>query len=318
MKIPSQFWTQSVESILEMLHRGLFLRLYWRFIGVQNLLQKRSIVMRFFIIRCLIYIGVFLLMPVVSCAQPSQSLPDVAWSTGTSALHDFGEYLVSPFHWDSQQWSTAGTILGVTGLLILVDRPIYDAVNPESFNSFNNFADPLLQLGGWYNMIKLLSAGCVTGLVLNDTKLHRASYLALTAFGAQAAVVQTLKNLTGRTYHGSPYDFRGSDFSHLPSNYVLPSGHASIVWSAMTVFAEVYKDDPVIPFLCYGTATLSSAVLITGKWHWASDIFLGAMIGYYTGKAAIYLDDLRTVRTDSAIYPVITDAGVGVGYINRF
>jgi len=67
----------------------------------------------------------------------------------------------------------------------------------------------------------------------------------------------------------------------------FPSGHTATIFSIATVFAEQYKDIPVVPVFCYSFATLVGISRMIEHTHWASDVFLGGVIGYICGQAVL-------------------------------
>lgn len=233
---------------------------------------------------------------------------------------DYAGYLTSPLRWDGEQWKTAGAIVGITGALILVDKPIFFSVNPDKIKTVNHILNPFFEMGNWQVVSITLPTLYLTSLVLQDPKLHHGTLMAMKSFGAEVLVTQGLKNLMYRTLNkneetSNPFEFKGPRWE-FPSEGVLPSGHAAIVWSIMTAYADEYKDDPVLPSLFYGSAILSNISLITTRSHWISDIFLGAAIGYYTAKTARYYDEKHELNT--RIQPIVSSSFLGMGVTTRF
>ncbi len=62
------------------------------------------------------------------------------------------------------------------------------------------------------------------------------------------------------------------------------AGHTSTAFAVATVFAKMYADKPVIPILAYTTASMVGLSRLTEHTHWASDIFVGAALGYLCGN----------------------------------
>jgi membrane-associated PAP2 superfamily phosphatase len=67
----------------------------------------------------------------------------------------------------------------------------------------------------------------------------------------------------------------------------FPSGHTAMAFSIATVFASQYKNKKAIPVLCYSAATLVGISRLTEHKHWASDVFVGGLIGYLCGKQVV-------------------------------
>jgi membrane-associated phospholipid phosphatase len=110
-----------------------------------------------------------------------------------------------------------------------------------------------------------------------------------------------LKYLTGRqrpSYYNSnsleaeptfrgPFSKAGKDINGKSISSSFPSGHTTVAFAAATVFALEYKDKPFVPILAYSAATLIGLSRITENKHWATDVFIGAVLGYYTGKQVV-------------------------------
>jgi membrane-associated phospholipid phosphatase len=200
----------------------------------------------------------------------------------------------------------------------LVDKPIFFGANPNKLKTVNKVLKPFYQMGDWYRVAMALPAIYLTSIVLQDEKLHHGTLIAMKSFGAQIMVTQTLKNVIGRTLDkneetSNPFEFKPS--WHLPSEGLLPSGHAAISWSVITSYADEYKDDPIIPWALYGAATLGSISLVTTRSHWVSDIALGIAIGYFTAKTARYYDEKHEKTT---IQPLISQNSLGLSITAQF
>jgi membrane-associated phospholipid phosphatase len=55
------------------------------------------------------------------------------------------------------------------------------------------------------------------------------------------------------------------------------------------VLASEYKEYPLVAYLSYGVATLTGLSRMNDDKHFASDVFLGAAIGYFTAKTIMKL-----------------------------
>ena len=48
-----------------------------------------------------------------------------------------------------------------------------------------------------------------------------------------------------------------------------------------------YKDKPAVPIISYSAATLVGISRLTEQKHWASDVFVGALLGYVCGRQVV-------------------------------
>jgi membrane-associated phospholipid phosphatase len=67
----------------------------------------------------------------------------------------------------------------------------------------------------------------------------------------------------------------------------FPSGHTATAFSIAAVFASQYNETKVVPILFYSGATLVGISRLTEHEHWASDVFVGALLGYLSGKQVV-------------------------------
>jgi len=119
--------------------------------------------------------------------------------------------------------------------------------------------------------------------------LAAAGAAATQAVAINAAYVQTLKYITGRTRPGetnSADDFfpawqeRVDNFKFRQS---YPSGHTSSAFSFVASQHAFFPEKKWIPFIGYPIATLIGIGMIEGDYHWASEVIAGAIIGTTIG-----------------------------------
>jgi membrane-associated phospholipid phosphatase len=60
-----------------------------------------------------------------------------------------------------------------------------------------------------------------------------------------------------------------------------------VAFAAATVFAMEYKDKPIVPILAYAAASLVGVSRITENKHWATDVLVGAGLGYLSGRQVV-------------------------------
>ena len=65
----------------------------------------------------------------------------------------------------------------------------------------------------------------------------------------------------------------------------FPSDHAAAAWSLASVLAHEYPG-PMTKLLAYGAASAVSAARVTGRKHFAGDVFVGSALGWYLGRQA--------------------------------
>jgi len=112
--------------------------------------------------------------------------------------------------------------------------------------------------------------------------------------------VEVLKVLFGRhrPYQDIPPNAKRwtGPFGSLDFNS-MPSGHTTVAFSVATVFTSVYKDKPWVGVLSYGIATGVALSRLNDDKHWASDVFIGAALGFAVGKTVYHIMEGHTNLT---------------------
>ena len=206
-----------------------------------------------------------------------------------------------PFHMTGKDWGKFGAFAIAAGGLSLADETIQKEAlrfrnrNPKVIK-VGRF---ITNFGGIYEGYTLAALGTY-GFLFKNQKLKTTTLLSTQAYLTGGLVESVLKTLTGRT-RTNYYDpskeaepsFKGpfanvsKDFLGRRSNSSFPSGHATVAFAAATVFAMEYKSTIWVPVVSYTAASLISVSRITENKHWTTDIFVGAMLGYLTGRQIV-------------------------------
>jgi membrane-associated phospholipid phosphatase len=177
--------------------------------------------------------------------------------------------------------------LGVVGIIMAFDQPIMDVVqkNKDS-GSMTAIADYGGQFGELGGLAPLVLGTLAYGLVFNNDNAKNAALSSLGAVLLGQLVVETLKSATHRSRPEDgkgPFDFGG--FGLGSDNTSMASGHSAAAWSVASVFAEEYGDEHKwVPYVAYTVAALTSYSRMHKNKHWASDVVVGAAIGFVAGK----------------------------------
>jgi membrane-associated phospholipid phosphatase len=219
---------------------------------------------------------------------------------------DIKQQFSAPFHIKQKDYPKMAAFVLIAGGLIAADEPINDfAVNIRNNNQpVVGVSKYVTRFGGQYEALTLAALGAY-GFVFKNEKLKTTTLLATQAYFSSALVAETLKFLSGRqrpiyydpktmdnepTWHGPLYQFKKTPQGTKPpaSTYTsFPSGHTTLAFAAATVFAMEYRDRPLVPIISYSAASLIGLSRITENKHWASDIFVGAALGYLCGKQVV-------------------------------
>lgn len=199
-----------------------------------------------------------------------------------------------PFHMNRREWGELGMFTLATGALLFADEPVQrQAIKFRATNSGAlKVSKFITNSGGSTEFITLAALGSY-GFIFKNEKLKTTTLLATHAYITGAAIETVVKYLTGRSrpsYYqiGTEAEpaFKGP-FTKSANNSSFPSGHATVAFAAATVFAMEYKSTIWVPILAYSAATLISASRITENKHWTTDVFVGAVLGYITGRHVV-------------------------------
>ncbi|HEU4632780.1 MAG TPA: phosphatase PAP2 family protein, partial [Flavisolibacter sp.] len=163
-----------------------------------------------------------------------------------------------------------------------------------------NISRFITNFGGLYEGYTLASLAAY-GFIFKNEKLKTTTLLATQSYITGAVVMEAVKYLTGRqrpnyygtdsitpraTFHG-PFSKAGRSYNGKPITSSFPSGHSTVAFAAATVFALEYKDKLWVPVLAYSVASLIGISRITENKHWATDVLVGAGLGYLSGRQVV-------------------------------
>ncbi len=214
---------------------------------------------------------------------------------------DLKQSFTKPFHMSGKDWGNLGKFAVVVGALSFADEPIQKQASRFYNNSPNlaNLSRYITNFGGIYEAYALAAFGTY-GFVFKNIKMQTTTLLATQAYIAGSAVETVTKYLAGRTRPSSykpgtepeptflgPFSKTGQKIGGRRSYSSFPSGHTTVAFAAATVFALEYKNHPIVPVIAYSAATLIGLSRITENKHWATDVLVGAALGFLTGKEVV-------------------------------
>jgi membrane-associated phospholipid phosphatase len=220
--------------------------------------------------------------------------PDIAATASQS---------ISPGSYDQTLVALAVCAVPVTIALLETDQQTYTAVHNWKRNSKTISAiSPLVtQLGEGTTSLGVFGGMFLYGHLASDRSARQAGVIGLESFALSGATTQLLKHLFSRerpttaTRDGGRFQRPFSYFRQYSgkkkgfSNFdAFPSGHTSTAFAAATTFSDLYQK-PWVPYVAYGTATAVAISRIMERTHWASDCFVGALIGVFSTKGVEWL-----------------------------
>ncbi len=267
-------------------------------------------------------------------AQASAAGPDSRYARTSYSLfrvdywleyiEDGAKILTAPLRWDKRDWVDVGFVGAVTGGFFLLDEEIKDfwqddlksGGTNEAANIFQAFGDP-----EW--IVPALPVGFIAGGLLRyglkDTveggRLQETALLSAESVLLAAGLTEGLKLLSGRKKPNATLD--KDDFEGPGGEKAFPSGHATHAFAIASVVASEYQHSIAIRVGAYTFATLASLARINDNKHWASDLFLGAALGYFIGKF-VYEENPFHNDQGFTLLPIASTDTVGLELAYRF
>lgn len=232
---------------------------------------------------------------------------------------DFKRMVTSPARWDTSDWITATLVAGAAIGLYENDAKIQKWVLEHKTTTTNNIGDEITDFGHGKFTPVILGGMYLYGYAADDGKMRRTVLLSVESFVLTGVFVQTIKYTTHRHRPNTgdpPHTFDGPSLRGESSNSSCPSGHASSAFAVATVIASEY-DNMLVPTVAYGIAAITALNRVSHNAHWSSDAFLGAAIGYFTGKT-IVASHRNVKKDDFSLTPVAGDGLTGMILTFRF
>ncbi len=211
----------------------------------------------------------------------SWDISSLDWWKG---MYSDGKYVISsPSRWDKGDWLASTFIMGTCGNIMLSDEKTQDWVQANRNSTSDNITKVIEPFGG-EGAILALGGLYLTGCIKKDTTLKKVALLCGESALISGVIVRALKILIGRArpsigegaYSYAPFNINAS-------NHSFPSGSTSTAFAIASCITEECKN-PLVKAASYGMAVLVGLSRIHDNKHWASDVFLGGVIGIGVGK----------------------------------
>lgn len=242
--------------------------------------------------------------------------------------------------WDGRDWGTFAAAVGVVTALslplgpspdVLLQRKLQAALGGENhFRLWTKYGDFAI----WFALYASLASTFLYGLVEGQPAFVEAPALAIEAFLVMQVYHWGLKALTGRDgpdRNVVPGQLTSDGTYHGPAGFVdpygsgTPSGHVASVYAIFSVLMH-YFDTPALWIGLHLAGALFSLTIIADNYHFASEVILGAAMGYCVGRWVVehrssrYRNDdgglprrvWNTVKAHTSLAPALLPGG-GVG-----
>ena len=216
-----------------------------------------------------------------------------------SGFRDGGKVYTSPLHWSGKDWLKVLAFSGSAIAIHQIDEPLNNMIYRNSAPFIKVFSNTLKPFG---NALYILPALGATYIYAHTTDKDNLSGFTITA-GKAVIITNAIATWTKVLAHRHrPYD----DTPSKPNQWDGPradlkndsffSSHTATAFSLATVVASTYADHKWVPPVAYTMASLIGVARITGNYHWATDVFVGAVIGYSVGKLVYKLNRSKKIK----------------------
>lgn len=224
---------------------------------------------------------------------------------------------------------------GITGGLILsdavIDKNVKDLKKNHSW--IKTVSPEITEFGGTYGLLATASFAGFSLITKNDKGL-KTSILALEAAFSSGIWTRIGKIITGRERPSASHNRPGNNSSKWSGPFTqfkkanrknsssfdaFPSGHTAEAFAIATVFAEQYKNNLIVPIISYSFASIVGITRMIEHTHWASDVFVGGIIGYLCGKSAVNFNNFSkklsgNKKLDFSITPSLYGANLNLKF----
>jgi membrane-associated phospholipid phosphatase len=189
-------------------------------------------------------------------------------------LEDQKELYLAPLKPKNLKWDAL--FLATTGALLATDRQISRDIPTDHVNISHAIA--LVCLGGTGAAI---SGMWLYGIRTGNPHVKETGELTLESLANTFLIYAPMQFIAGRE---RPDEGTGNGrfWRHGNLNTSFPSGHPMFTWAMASVVAHEYPR-PWLKVLAYGAALSVSGARLTGRNHFASDIWVGSVLGYLIG-----------------------------------
>jgi membrane-associated phospholipid phosphatase len=199
------------------------------------------------------------------------------------ALKVSADFYTSPLHYNSKDWITFSSVVGLTALATLADKEVKN----YSQKNQSKFANNLLNIDKYYRLD--YAAGTMIllygyGLLYDNNKIRKLAVKLVEATALASSITLVSKITIGRARPFLNKDVYYTNSLNIKDDYnSFPSEHTTLAFAYSTVMANEI-DNVFWKVGWYSAASLVGYARVYHNQHWFSDVLMGAAIGYFSGE----------------------------------
>jgi len=195
------------------------------------------------------------------------------------------DFIKQPVKWDIGDFGKLGLISLSTILTMQIDEDIRNKMMTDR-SYYNSIPVEFGRIWGEpYTSISFAGFFALTGTLNNNSTNKKIAFEILQSMLYSGGIAFVSKTILGRA---RPYTNEGA-FSYHPINFsqdkywAHPSGHTTLAFSLSTILSK-NSSSGLIKTIVYIPSVLTLFSRVYQDYHWASDVLLGAVIGYFTAE----------------------------------
>ena len=221
-------------------------------------------------------------------------------------INEASDYYTAPLNWDSNDFLTFGIVAVSTYGLMYLDESIKNEFSKINSNKKNW----LMEVGRYWGepipSIALSGLLLLHGYVYDNNSTKKIGFEVGQSFLYSVSVTSALKIVFGRSRPYTGHDpFTFDPISFTDSKWSHPSGHTTVAFSLSTVLAA-NTENTAWKIAAFIPAFLTAISRVYQDYHWTSDVFLGGIIGYFTGKFITDLHNEKELNGQIQTTPLIS------------
>jgi Capsule assembly protein Wzi/PAP2 superfamily len=166
-------------------------------------------------------------------------------------------------------------VLAVTGTTVAADSWISKQVpdRPSQLQRSKQISDYAT-----YSLIGASGGAFLLGHLTHNEHMRETAFLA-----GEAAINSTFAAYAFKEMTRRPRPYQSINGTFFQGGASFPSEHSAVAWSIAGVVAHEYPG-PLTKLAAYGIASTISLTRVTSKQHFASDVIIGSLLGWYFGR----------------------------------
>jgi len=224
----------------------------------------------------------------------------------------------SPLRFKTQDWLLLGAVIATTGAIGLADGDLRESIQNNRNGTTRRIARVVGPLGDGRTALVVAGGFYLIGSLTKNEKSKETIIMAVEAGVVSGMFTGLIKLSTarGRPFlNDGPAGF-GDPFDLERGQTALPSGHTTLAFSSASVISSQY-DSPWVAVTAYSLASLVGWSRIHDDKHWASDVFLGAVIGTVVGRTVVKLHN-KNNSGNFKVSPMFNSNIKGIGVSRDF